>query len=97
MAIMGFSNTEALAVLKWMVRTRMLESLCEADPHAAFDARIRDDFAELMEAGVITYGEVAHGPKGVVSVRIDRDEDCFVFGATMHEGRIEIERRAACI
>jgi hypothetical protein len=97
MGVMGFSNSEALAVLKWMVRTRLLESLCEADPQAAFDTRIRDDFAELMEAGVITYGEVAHGANGVVSVRMDRDEDCFVFGATVLEGRIEIERRAVCI
>jgi hypothetical protein len=94
MSAMNFSNSEALAVLKWMVRTRLLESLCEADPQAAFDAKIRDDFAELMEAGVITYGEVAHRMQGVVSVRIDRDEDCFVFGATMLDGRIEIERRA---
>jgi len=97
MSAMGYSNSEALAVLKWMVRTRLLETMCEADPRAAFDARIRDDFAELMEAGVITYGEVSHGGNGVVSVRIDRDEDCFVFGATVMEGRIEIERRAACI
>ena len=97
MSVMRFSNTEALAVLKWMVRTRLLESLCEADPRAAFDAKIRDDFAELMEAGVIDYAEVAHGAMGVVSVRIDRDEDCFVFGATMEEGRIEIEKRARCL
>lgn len=97
MGAMNFSNSEALAVLKWMVRTRMLETMYEAEPRAAFDRKIRDDFAELMEAGVITYGEVAHGAAGVVSVRIDRDEDCFVFGATMQEGRIEIEKRAVCI
>ena len=94
---MNFSNSEALAVLKWMVRTRMLESMYEAEPRKAFDTRIRDDFAELMEAGVITYGEVSHGADGVVSVRIDRDDDCFVFGATMQEGRIEIEKRAALL
>jgi hypothetical protein len=27
----------------------------------------------------------------------DRDEDRFVFGATVLEGRIEIERRAVCV
>jgi hypothetical protein len=92
---MGFSNSEALAVLKWMVRTRLLETLYETDPRAAFDRRIRDDFAELMEAGVITFADAAHGENGAVTITAERDGDRFSFGARVVEGRIEIERRAA--
>ena len=97
MGAMNFSNSEALAVLKWMVRTRLLESMCETDPKTAFDARIKDDFAELMEAGVITYAEVSHGDRGVISVRLHKDGERFVFRAAVVDGRIEIERRAVCV
>ena len=94
---MGFSNSEALAILKWMVRTRLVETMCEADPRAAFDRRIKDDFAELMEAGVLAYAEVAHEDAGIIAVRLHRDENRFVFRAAAVDGRIEIERRATCI
>ena len=94
---MRFSNSEALAVLKWMVRTRLVETMCEADPRAAFDRRIKDDFAELMEAGVIAYADVTHGEEGIISVSLHRDENRFVFRAAAVDGRIEIERRATCI
>lgn len=94
---MGFSNSEALAVLKWMVRTRLVETMYELDPRAAFDRKIKDDFAELMEAGVIAYAEVAHGDEGDVSVTLSRDGSRFVFRATVADGRIEVERRALCV
>lgn len=94
---MGFSNSEALAILKWMVRTRLMETMCEPDPRAAFERKIKDDFAELMEAGVITHADLVHGEEGIVSVSLDRDGDRFVFRAATVDGRIEIERRALCI
>jgi hypothetical protein len=93
---MKFSNTETLAVVKWMVRTRLLETLCEPDPRAAFDRKIKDDFAELVEAGAIAFGEAIYSDGGVVSVRLHRDRTRFVFKAIVAEGRIEIERRAEC-
>jgi hypothetical protein len=91
---MGFSNNEALAISKWMVRMRLLETMCEPDPRAAFDCKIKDDFAELMEAGIISYGGVAHGEHGIVSVSLHRDGNRFLFRAAVVDGRIEIERRA---
>jgi len=94
---MGFSNSEALAILKWMVRTRLLETMYEAAPREAFDRKIKDDFAELMEAGVITSAEVSQAETGIVSVSLHRDGDSFVFRAAVVDGRIEIERRAVCI
>lgn len=93
---MGFSNSEALAVLKWMVRTRLIETMCEAEPRAAFDARIEDDFAELMEAGVVSFAEVTHGADGIIAVHLHRGEDRFTFRAAAVGGRIEIESRAVC-
>ncbi|MGN6470797.1 MAG: hypothetical protein ACTHLC_14590 [Rhizobiaceae bacterium] len=92
---MGFSNSEALAVVKWMVRMRLIETMYEAEPREAFDRKIKDDFAELMEAGVFTFAEASHGAEGIVSIRLHRDEDRFQFGAAVVDGRIEIERRAA--
>ncbi|TWH00615.1 hypothetical protein L598_001000000530 [Mesorhizobium sp. J18] len=94
---MGFSNSEALAILKWMVRTRLMETMCEPDPRAAFDRRIKDDFAELMEAGVVTHADVTHDEEGILSVSLDRDGDRFVFRAAAVDGHIEIERRTLCI
>jgi hypothetical protein len=94
---MGFSNSEALAILKWMVRTRLLETMYEVEPMKAFDAKIKDDFAELMEAGVVTTAEVSQDEEGTVSVWLHRDGDSFTFRAAVIDGRIEIERRAACI
>jgi len=94
---MGFSNSEALAVVKWMVRTRLLETMCEPEPRQAFDCRIKDDFAELMEAGVVEFADVTHGDEGIVSVRLHRDGNRFAFRATVVDGGIEIERRALCI
>jgi hypothetical protein len=94
---MGFSNSEALAVLKWMVRTRLLETMYEPEPRGAFERKIKDDFAELMVAGAITSAEVSHEEGGIVSVRLHRDGDGFVFKAAVVDGRIEIERRAVCL
>jgi len=74
-----------------------METMCEPDPRAAFDRKINDDFAELMEAGVITYAEVTHGEEGIISVSLSREGDRFVFRAATVDGRIEIERRAVCI
>lgn len=93
---MRFSNTETLAVVKWMVRTRLMETLCEPDPRAAFDRKIKDDFAELVEAGAIAYAEAIHDEDGIISVKLHRDKTRFVFKATVAEGRIDIERRAEC-
>lgn len=91
---MTFSNSEALAVVKWMIRTRLIETMYEPEPPAAFDRKIKDDFAELMEAGVITYGEVTRGADGAITIGLERDADRFAFGAAVVDGRIEIERRA---
>ena len=93
---MDYSNSEALAVMKWMVRARLMETMCEAEPGAAFDGKIREDFAELMEAGIISFAEVTHRAEGGVSVTLHRDDSRFVFGAAVVGGRIEIERRAMC-
>ena len=94
---MRFSNTETLAVVKWMVRTRLMETLCEPDPRAAFDRKIKDDFAELVEAGAIAFGEATHDDGGIISIRLHRERTRFVFKATVADGRIEIERRAECV
>jgi hypothetical protein len=93
---MEYSNSEALAVLKWMVRTRLMETMFEPEPRKTFYCQMEDDFAEMMEAGVITSAEVTQGDDGIVSVRLQRDGDSFVFGAAVVDGRIEIERRAQC-
>jgi plasmid stabilization system protein ParE len=94
---MGFSNTEALAVVKWMVRTRLLETMYEPEARKAFDRKIRDDFAELIEAGLVAHADVTHDEEGTVSVKLHRNGDRFVFRATVADGRIEIERRALCL
>ncbi|WP_173931650.1 hypothetical protein [Chelativorans sp. Marseille-P2723] len=89
-----FNNSEALAILKWMVRTRLMETMYEPDPRKAFDRKIEDDFAELMEAGVITFAEVTDGEEGVIAVKLHRDDERFVFRAAVVDGQIKIERRA---
>lgn len=94
---MAFSNNEALAILRWMVRKRLLETMYEPDAREAFDRKIKDDFAELMETGVIKYAEVTHSEKGIISVRLHRNDCRFVFRASVVDGRVEVERRALYI
>lgn len=94
---MGFSNSQALAVLRWMVRKRLLETMYEPEARKIFDRKIKDDFAELMEAGVIKYAEVTHSEEGIISVRLHRDGSRFVFRARVADGRVEVERRASYI
>ncbi|MCT8989109.1 hypothetical protein NYR54_02195 [Chelativorans sp. SCAU2101] len=94
---MGFSNSQALAIVRWMVRKRLLETMYEPDARKIFDRKIKDDFAELMEAGVINYAEVTHSEEGIISVQLHRDGSRFVFRARVVDGRVEVERRASYI
>jgi len=89
-----FSNSEVLVIARWMVRTRLLETLCEADPVAAFDEKIKGDFAELVESGAASFAEAAYDHRGRVKVTLHFGDARYEFGAAAEGGRIQVDRRS---
>ena len=89
-----FSNSDALIIARWMVRTRLLETLCEIDPLAAFDVRIKEDFADLVESGTAAFAEAVHDRKNGVRVSVHFDDCRYEFGAAVVDGEIHIDRRS---
>jgi hypothetical protein len=77
-----------------MVRTRLLETLCEDDPIAAFDHRIKSDFADLVESGSVAFAEAAYDRQNRVRVSVHFKDCRYEFGAAAEGGCIRVDRRS---
>lgn len=93
MQILRFRKSETLAIARWMVRTRLLETLCEDDPLPAFDARIKNDFAELIEGGLVTFAEAAYDRGNRIRVVLHFADCRYEFGAVASDGVVQVDRR----
>lgn len=89
-----FSNNEVLVIARWMVRTRLMETLCEADPIAAFDAKIKGDFADLVESGAASFAEAVYDLQNRVRVILHFGDCRYEFGAAAVGGTIQVDRRS---
>ena len=96
MARSALSKQEAVGAAKWMLRTRLLESLCEEDERDAFVRRLEDDLACLVEEGSLTFAEVECGERLDCAVRIYFDDHYLVVRGRVEDGRIEIGRCLDC-
>jgi len=92
----SLGKQEVIGAVKWMMRTALLDTLCEADPRSALVRRLHDDLSALIEDGSLTFAEVECDADMTCAARIHFGDHYLVARGHIGEQGVEIARSLDC-